>query len=145
MSAVVDASVVCRWFVAEMGSVAALDFLNRGTVTSPDIMPMEVRETLRRAADLGLASAQMAEDFERVLPMLALDLVPSVHHLTRAFQLSMIISQPIYACVYLAVAESMHGYLVTCDPVFAAAVRRTQRISVSVLLLGEDTAVQAAS
>src|SRR4051794_8301633 len=103
MSAVIDASVVCRWFVAELGSVAALDFLNRGTVTSPDIMPSEVRETLRRAAGRGLASPQLAADFERMLPTLALDLVPSVHHLTRAFQLSMILSQPIYACVYLAV------------------------------------------
>ena len=29
MSAVIDASVVCRWFVAEHGSLPAIDFLDR--------------------------------------------------------------------------------------------------------------------
>jgi predicted nucleic acid-binding protein len=141
MSIVVDASVVVRWFVAELGSVAALGVLDKGTLIAPDILPAEVRQCLDAAAEQGLAPANLAADFDRLLPTLALDMVPALHHLSRAFQLSVILSQPIYACVYLAVAESMHAQLATADAAFAAAVRRSERVKVPVMMIDEELAL----
>lgn len=116
MNLVVDASVACKWFVAEAGSQEA-EALLLGThvFLAPDLIVPEIcnlAATKLRRGEIGAEQAAgMAErigDFFDVI-------VPSVELARRAFAMARDLSHPAHDCFYLALAEARDARLVTAD------------------------------
>lgn len=120
----IDSSVALCWFVASEHTQAALAVLEQSWVRAPDIMPAEVRGVLRTLASRGDIPAPQLSKMERRLSQLAIEIVPTDAQLREAFRLSQVLSEPVYACIYLALALALDTPLITADPKFVASARR---------------------
>ncbi len=121
---VVDASAALKWIAPEDDSVIALRLIGRGHLLAPDLLTIEAANALwvrvqRRdltaveartaLADLLTVPVEYAAD--RALAPAALSLAADLGH-------------PVYDCVYLALALSRAGVVVTADRRFTAAVQQ---------------------
>ncbi|WP_460449396.1 type II toxin-antitoxin system VapC family toxin [Alsobacter sp. SYSU BS001988] len=121
---IVDASVALNWFLTSEHTPASLALLESENVRAPDILPAEVRGVLRSFAAAGDISTMVLSAMERRLGQLAIETLPSDPHLKEAYRLAQILSEPIYSCIYLALAMATDAQLVTSDRRFYSAVRR---------------------
>ncbi|MDZ4761420.1 MAG: type II toxin-antitoxin system VapC family toxin [Alphaproteobacteria bacterium] len=113
-SAVLDASVVVRWFTADSLSDAALGCRTRFVGVAPDLLPIEVANALRlycRTEKLDPSAVAAAVNG------LAgqLTIVPSQPLLTTAFGLAVQLDHSVYDCLYAALALHEAIPLVTAD------------------------------
>ena len=121
MIAVVDSSVVVKWFVAEEDAELALDLRGR-SLAAPDLLFAEcvnvfwkkVRRDEYSAADAGLAI--------KALERSRIALSPCNGLAWRAHELSLALDLPAYDCFYLALCEARQLPLITCDLRLAKAV-----------------------
>lgn len=123
-TSLIDASVALTWFIASEDTAAGLALLEAHRVRAPDILPSEIRGVLRTLAAQGELSAQQLADMERRLSRLAIEMLPTDAHLREAFKLAQVLSEPVYACIYLALAIALDVPLVTADRPFCMAARR---------------------
>jgi predicted nucleic acid-binding protein len=126
MSLIVDASVACKWFIAEADSDGAEALLTRDSaLLAPDLIVPEVCNVaclkLRRGEITAAQAAAMVES----LPDLLDELVPSVQLAARAFAIASSLAHPAYDCFYLALAELRDTRLVTADRRLVARLART--------------------
>jgi len=127
MNLIVDASVACKWFVAETGSEAAERLLSADHVfLAPDLIVPEIcnlaATKLRRGE---IAAEQAAAMVERIGDFFDA-ILPSIELSRRAFAMASELGHPAYDCFYLALAEMRDARLVTADERFIVRLNGTQ-------------------
>jgi len=116
MTAVVDASVACKWFLAEAGTDAAVSLMQSGEgLTAPDIIIPEVCNVAWRKARTGEIAAQQAEAMVAGLAASLDEVVPSAPLAARSLAIARELDHSVYDCFYLALAEQREARLVTAD------------------------------
>ena len=116
MTLIVDASVACKWFVAEPGSEAAAALL-AGTqmLLAPDLIVPEVCSAAWSKLRRGEIGAEQAAAMVEGLPDLLDELAPSAPLASRALAIANTLAHPAYDCFYLALAELRGAQMVTDD------------------------------
>jgi predicted nucleic acid-binding protein len=135
-AAVVDASVVVKWVLKEIGSERAR-LLSEAELSAPDLLPVECANVLWKKVLLG--DLRPREAFTRLdlLLQAPVALLPSAEVLPAAIVLSVQLKHPVYECLYLALAARRTMTLVTADQGFARAVRRRKKLARLILTLDE--------
>ena len=135
---IVDASVVVKWFVLEEQHDEARSLLAADEpLLAPDLLAIEVANVLwakvrRRELEPAQAERAIAAVGGRGEPQLR----PSTPLLSPAFDLAVTLEQPVYDCLYVALARATDDRLWTADARLARAIRH-QAVA-RVALLGEQ-------
>jgi predicted nucleic acid-binding protein len=113
---IIDASVAVKWFVNEARHDLARRLLEAEVDhCMPDLGLIEVANAFRNKVRNGEMSAAQAQDAMENLPDLLAAVLPSGALVRRAFQLGVTLNHPVADCVYIALAESVGGLLITDD------------------------------
>jgi predicted nucleic acid-binding protein len=112
---VVDASVAVQWIAEEDTSSLSETLLTRSDLVAPDLLLIEVANALRRkvyVGDISIDHAKAGLQFIREKVRLERT---SAEILDRALELAELMYDPVYDCIYLAMAERSKTILVTYD------------------------------
>lgn len=136
---VVDASVVIKWFVPEVGTEAALRLLDADhQFVAPDLLFAEAANSIWKKVLRGELTAadsrRLVADLERV----AVETVPCRELATDAHALALITSRSVYDAMYLALAIRLETRLMTADNRFVNALAAFPSLARHVELLGSD-------
>lgn len=121
MTLVVDASVACKWILAEEDSERARLLLESDEqLIAPVIILAEMANVFRRCLRLGeidetqarYGLASIRVDIDHLEPLEGL--------VTAAFDLSILMNHPVYDCLYLALAQQQGCKMITADKKLAA-------------------------
>jgi predicted nucleic acid-binding protein len=113
---VVDASVACKWFIAEAASDAAEALVAGGQMLlAPDLIVPEVCNVAWLKLRRGEIALGQATAMVEGLPDMLDELAPSAQLAARALEIARILAHPAYACFYLALAELRGTQMVTED------------------------------
>lgn len=116
MTLVVDASVACKWFVAESGSAAAEALLaGDQMLLAPDLIVTEICNAAWSKLRRGEIAPEQATAMVEGLPDLLDELVASASLAGRALTIANALAHPAYDCFYLALAELRGVQMVTDD------------------------------
>ncbi len=116
MTLVIDASVACKWFIAELQSDSAEELLRGGDVLiAPDLVVPEVCNVAWLKLRRGEITSDQASAMVDGLPELLDEVVSSAPLAARALAIAAAIEHPAYDCFYLALAELRDTRLVTAD------------------------------
>jgi predicted nucleic acid-binding protein len=133
---VVDASVIVKWFIPEVGAAPAHALLAAGDeLVAPELARIEVASALVRK---GLREELTGADVEttlgawcRALSEGQIFLLPNSEDIEAAAKLALELRHPLPDCLYLAIAERLGVALITADRVFARrAARRSNLVQV---------------
>jgi len=127
---VVDASAITELLLqTELGhQVERRIYRDDDDVHAPHLLDVEVLSALRRLVRAGEVVAKRAEEAIEDLGLLRIIRHGHVDLATRAWELRQNFTA--YDAVYLALAESLHATVVTCDRPFGAAPGHSARIDV---------------
>ena len=124
MTWVVDASVAVKWVVPEVLTDEAEQLLaGDEELVAPDLIEVEAANALWKKTVRREMSAAEADGALELLRESGLVLRPTGPLLPRAMRLAHRLGHPIYACVYLALAEREGARLVTADGTLAGRLR----------------------
>jgi predicted nucleic acid-binding protein len=134
---VVDASIIVKWFIPEVGTVPAKALLAAGDeLVAPELARVEVASALiRKGLREELAGADVESTLRawfRALSEGQIFLLPNAEDIEAAATLAWELQHPLPDCLYLAAAERLGVALVTADRAF---VRRAEQRSRLVQLL----------
>lgn len=136
MTLVIDASVACKWFVAEPLSDRAEALLNDGeALIAPDLIVPEVCNVAWLKLRRGEITSDQASAMVDSLPEMIDELMPSAQLAARALAIASTLGHPAYDCFYLALAELRDARLVTADRRLRSRLMTTQWLR---LLVGLD-------
>jgi len=121
---VVDASVIVKWFVPEVGAAAAKALLSAADeLVAPELARVEVASALIRKAIRGqLSEADAGNTLRAWFRALAdgqIFLLPNADDIEAAAELALELQHPLPDCLYLAAAERLGVALITADRDFA--------------------------
>jgi predicted nucleic acid-binding protein len=121
---VVDASVVVKWFIPEVGSVAARALLSSShELIAPELARVEVASALiRRGIRQEMTGADVGRTLHvwfRALADGQIVLLPNADDIEAAAKLALELQHPLPDCLYLALAERLGVPLITADRVLA--------------------------
>ena len=121
---VVDASVIVKWFVPEVGDAAAKALLSGADeLLAPELARVEVTSALIRKANRGqLSRADAGHTIRAWFGALAASqifLLPDADDIEAAAELALELQHPLPDCLYLAAAERLGVALITADRAFA--------------------------
>jgi predicted nucleic acid-binding protein len=133
---VVDASVALKWVIDEEGSEAAGE-LAGDPLSAPSLLLAECANALWAKAQRREVTPQ--EVFERLdlLRSAPVLLVPIGDLVEDATRLAIDLGNPVYDCLYLALAMRQGARLVTADRRLARAVRANAELTAYLRVLGE--------
>ena len=120
---VIDSSVALQWVLPEHGAEDAEPYLRAEDSIGPDIVLLEVANVLAKKVRAGNMSGDEAVEALQIVRDGFARLVSSETLVSRAFELSIELSHPVYDCVFLACAERLNTRLVTRDAPFTKRVR----------------------
>ena len=125
MPLIIDASVAIKFVVEEPGAAAALALLDRAERRfAPDWMVAEAASALANKVRFqGLGGPHAARALE-LLPSFLDELMPSLPLLAATIRLSADLNHATYDCLYLALAQTCDGTVVTADEGFVNAATR---------------------
>lgn len=116
MNLVVDASIACKWFVAEEDAVGARNvLLGDHQFSAPDLIVPEVCSAMWKNVRAGRISSDHAAAAMKELPRLFDSLVPCDQLGARALTIAVSLDHPVYDCFYLALAELDDARVLTAD------------------------------
>jgi predicted nucleic acid-binding protein len=126
---VVDASVIVKWFVPEVGTDPAKALLTAGDeLIAPELARIEVASALiRRGIRRELAGDDVESTLRAWFRALAdgqVFLLPNADDLEAAAKLALELQHPLPDCLYLAAAERLGVALLTADRAFARRAAR---------------------
>jgi predicted nucleic acid-binding protein len=138
---VVDASVIVKWFIPEVGDVPAKALLaTADELIAPELARIEVASALvRKGIRQELAGTDVENTLRAWFRALAdgqIFLLPNADDLEAAVKLALELQHALPDCLYLAAAERLGVALITADRIF---VRRARRRSHLVQLLEESS------
>ena len=114
MIAVVDSSVVIKWFVGEAGAERALS-LRGQPVGAPELLLAECANVFWKKVRLGEYDPADAALAVRAIGRSNITLSPIRALTPRALQIAQALDHPAYDCFYLALAEQQAVPVVTAD------------------------------
>lgn len=120
---VIDSSVALQWVLPEPGVEKAELYLKAEDSVAPDVVLIEVANVLAKKVRAGNMSGREAMEALQIVRDGFARLVASELLISRALELSVALSHPVYDCVFLACAERLQTTLVTRDAPFAKRVR----------------------
>jgi predicted nucleic acid-binding protein len=124
---IVDASVAVKWFFEEPGSDQATELQDGDTdFFAPDLVVAEIGNAAWKKFMRKQITAADAVFTVRRAPSMFSSLVSVLELMEAAMSLSVGLSQPIYDCFYLALAERENAPLVTADETMLAAARKAK-------------------
>jgi predicted nucleic acid-binding protein len=133
---VVDASVIVKWFIPEVGAAPAHALLAAGDeLVAPEVARIEVASALvRKALREELTGADVETTLRawcRALSEGQIFLLPNSEDIEAAAKLALELRHPLPDCLYLAIAERLGVALITADRAFARrAARRSNLVQV---------------
>ena len=135
MAVVVDASVALKWVVEENGSQEARNLVKSETLVAPDLLFAECANALWVMVRRKLTTSAAAFVAMSAIEATSIRVVSSRPHASAALRIAFEIDQPVYDCLYLAIALSEKTTFVTADSSFlkAAQAHATYSRSVSAL------------
>ena len=136
MSLVVDASVVIKWFVPEVGSDAASRLLaSEDRLEAPDLLFAEIANAIWKKVlrgQLTRAESQLlASDIEQV----AVNTTPCRALAKDAHAIALITSRSVYDSMYVALALRLDTHVITADERFFHALQSFPDLAGSIELL----------
>ena len=125
--AVIDSSVVVKWFLPEPSRPEAVRLLRsyreqKLQLIAPTLLMTEVSNVFCRIFRRGELSASEASVAYRLLKINSPFLIPDIEALDEAVRLAMTTGQAVYDCVYLALALRRGCDMITADRKFHAAM-----------------------
>jgi len=113
---VVDASIAVQWFSNEIGSATAARLLEGDQVLcSPDLMPVEaVNAWWKKVRQGNMETSDLDQALVNLLGV-GIEFATSISLLPRAARLALAGGQPVYDCLYLALALAKGARLATDD------------------------------
>jgi predicted nucleic acid-binding protein len=133
---VVDASVALKWVVAEESSDQAAKLLG-APLAAPALIEAECSNVLWAKARRGEMTPSEARRRSEFLMRVPIRLVPMSNLISSALALAFRLDQPVYDCLYLALAIDESSVLVTADIRFARATSAHAELRDRVLRLGD--------
>ena len=133
---VVDASVIVKWFMPEVGNAAAKTLLSAADeLIAPELARVEVASAL---IGKGIRHELTGADVEKTLRAwfraLAdgqVFLLPNADDIDAAAKLALELQHPLPDCLYLAAAERLGADLITANRAFARrAARRSNLVQI---------------
>jgi len=113
---VVDASVACKWIVAEIDTGAAEALVASGQMLlATDLIAPVICNVAWLKLRRGEITAEQAAALVDGLPDLLDELVPSVQWARRALEIAMTVSHSAFDCFYIALAEMRDTRVVIDD------------------------------
>lgn len=123
MTWIIDTSVAIKWAVEEEGSDRAAQFIG-GEVVAPDLLRSELGNALwKKVLRQEIGALQAAAAFAAIEGSLAF--VSTERLAGRALEIALSIRHPVYACVYLALAEATDMQILTADRKLIVSCRPT--------------------
>ena len=120
---VVDASVAIKWFVPEIHSDAALRAQHAGThLHIPAFMVLELGNVLAKKIRRSELTPRDGETILKEIKKLPLQRHADERLFTVAYLLALDTHRSLYDCLYLALAETVDGIMVTADHKFFASI-----------------------
>lgn len=123
---VIDASVAVKWFIPESHSIKALRLLDAGCeLLAPDLIFAEFgnvlwKKWLRQELEPEVISPLLAD-----LSRMRLRIVPTAALAGKAAEIAVTYQRSFYDSIYLALAVSVQGRMVTADEKLCNALRAT--------------------
>ena len=125
MNIVIDASVGIQWVVAETSSARAIKLVDRPLIV-PSLFYTECANILWKKVVRGELTAATACDCATLLGGVRIRIVPDVNLFVGALELACKLGHPAYDCLYLTLANSEKGILVTADERLIERCRQAQ-------------------
>ncbi len=119
---VIDSSIALQWVLPEPGAEEAYRYTKAEDVISADILLVEAANVLAKKVRTHTMSGDEAVRGLALIMSGVRGLVPVDALVTRALELSIELSHPVYDCVFLACAERENGVLATRDAPFIKRV-----------------------
>ncbi len=114
MTAVIDASVLVKWFVEEEGSDQARSLQN-DLLFAPDLVIVETTNILWKKVRIGGFEARDVAPALKALQHSDLVIEPGLDLAARAFDIGHGLDHAVYDCFYLALAEHRSMPFVSAD------------------------------
>lgn len=135
---VVDASVAIKWHVAEVHSAAALRLLadDAPRLHVPDLLFLEVGNILWKKVRRGDLSGDHARQIARLIATAPVEIHPSLPLFEAAVEIAIQTGRTVYDSLYVALAVSLAGRLVTADEHLVNALK-TSPLAGHVLWVGD--------
>jgi len=142
MRFVVDASVAVKWLVVEEDANVARELATSGQdLHAPRLLASEIANALWRKAQSGEIERRAADVLMASVPNMPVRWDVDELVAGDAMRLALALNQPVYDCMYLALAHRIGATVVTADRRFAAAVALTEH-GESVLTLADYAAAR---
>jgi len=124
--AVVDASVVIKWFLPEVLAAEAVRLRDGGQpLHAPDFLDVEVANIAWKRTRSGVMPRADGDFIVSQLPLLPLTRHATGPLVLPAFDLADRTGRTVYDCLYLALAVQLSGQMVTADERFCNALAGT--------------------
>jgi predicted nucleic acid-binding protein len=125
VSIVLDASAALKLVLEEEGSDRVRELvIGAETLIAPDFLMLEASNVLAIMARRNLITQSDAQASLDALAAAPIRFAPSQPHFAEAYRLAVNLGRSAYDSLYLALALSERGVLVTADRRFAEAVQR---------------------
>lgn len=119
-----DACVVIKWFVPEVHTESAVEWLEGGhSFLVPDLLYSELGNVIWKKVRKNEISEKIAKEIIQSLLRMPLELVPSKPLLSTAFDIAYALDRAVYDCIYLAAACHRNAPLITADQKFYKAIQ----------------------
>jgi predicted nucleic acid-binding protein len=112
---VVDASVALKWVIEEPGRAEAEALAAEADLAAPDLLLMEVANTLWMHVRRRLLSAQAAEESYRLFSRVPIALTPIPDLINDARRIALTLDLTVYDAAYVALARRQGAQLATAD------------------------------
>jgi predicted nucleic acid-binding protein len=113
---VIDASVAIKWVVDERHTEEAVKLLDPShPIHAPELLHIEIDNYCARQVKSGKLLENEANAHRRLIRTAPLQIHSYAPNADSAFEISSLLRHSIYDCVYLALAVSIDGQMVTAD------------------------------
>ena len=137
MSVVVDASVVIRWFVPEVGSDAASRLLaGDDRLEAPDLLFSEIANAIWKKVIRGQLTRAESQLLVSDIENIAVDTTPCRALANDAHAIALLTSRSVYDSMYVALARRLDTRVITADERFFRALQSFPDLAGSIELLG---------
>ncbi len=123
---VIDASVLVKLFVNEIGSAEAHRVVKTaGELFAPDLLWAESGNILWKYARRGELTAEEVSGLLHDMLLMPIATIPSRRLVAPALEIAMATDRTVYDCLYLAAAVQTNGVMITADERLANALAST--------------------